>query len=174
MSVQNETTKKLVDTKGGLTAGAILVTIGLGLLVIDLLSVELAIFALLALVFIVAGIVNRSAGLMIPGGIIGGVGLGITAVENHWFASRGTVEGGAVMLLSMAAGFLSIIVLSKLFTRETQLWPIFPAGGLALVGGLMVMGADGLTVLEFLGDYWPVILVMVGLSILVKSFRGRA
>lgn len=176
MTIQSNTptTKKEVDVKGGLTAGVILVTIGLSLLVFNWLSLEMAFPALLALIFVAAGIATRSAGLLIPGGIIGGVALGILATENNWFAAQGTQESGGIMLLSMATGFFSIIVLSKLFSRDTQIWPIFPAGTLALIGGLVMMGANGLAVLEVLGRYWPVILVLVGLSVLVRTWKERS
>ncbi len=173
MSVQNETTKA-VDTKGGLVAGSILVTIGLSLLIFKWLSIEMFFPLVLGLVFIAAGIVTRSVGFLIPGGIIGGTGLGIMVMENNVFAAQGSAESGGVMLVSMAVGFLSIILTSKLFTDETHLWPVFPGGALALIGGLVMLGDRGIAALEVLGSYWPLILVVIGLSILVKSFKERA
>lgn len=176
MTIQNETPtiNKPVDRKGGLVAGAILVTIGLSLLVFNWLSIEMAFPAVLALIFIAAGIATRSAGLLIPGGIIGGVALGILLTENGWGGAMGSQASGGVMLLSMAAGFLSIIVMSGLFSKDTQWWPVFPGGALALIGGLVMMGTNGLAALEFIGKFWPVVLVIVGLSILAKTWKARA
>lgn len=175
MSVQNQTPeKKTVDVKGGLTAGLILVAVGVGMLVFNLVAIEMYFPAVLALIFVTAGIVTRKAGLMIPGGIIGGVGLGVILMESGSLAAQGSQASGGIMLLSMAAGFLSIIPLSKLFSDDTQLWPIFPGAALGIIGGLVLMGSRGLAVLEVLGTYWPAILVVVGLSILIKNLRARS
>jgi hypothetical protein len=175
MTVQNlnETTNNPVDRKGKLTGGIILITIGLGLLIFQWVSLEMFFPLMIGLVFILAGILNRSAGLLIPGGIVGGVGLGIMAMENTWFAPVGTTEGGGIFLLAMSLGWFSIILLSKLFTDETQVWPVFPGGAMALIGGLILMGEAGLQILEVLGTFWPVILVVIGLSLLFNWWKSR-
>lgn len=172
MTVQNvsELEKKTSDARSGLTAGVIMIVIGAGLLLSRLFSIEGWIPLGIGMVFVLAGILKRSAGLLIPGGIVSGVGLGIVLTENGLLASMGSLDGGAVMLLSMALGWFSIIVLSKLFTDETQVWPIFPGGAMALIGTLILMGSSGLRVLELIGSYWPVILILIGGSILLRNW----
>jgi hypothetical protein len=174
MTVQqiNTTTEKPADRKGILTGGVILITIGLGLLLFKWIALEMYFPLLLGLIFVMAGIVNRNAGFMIPGGIVGGVGLGVLAVESGWFAAQGTQESGGMFLLAMSIGWFAIILLTKLFTSETQVWPVFPGAAMALIGGLILLGESGLHILEMLGTYWPLILVAVGLSLLYKWWKS--
>jgi len=176
MTVQNVTNieKKPADARGGLTTGIILIVIGMGLLASRFLSLEGWIPLGLGLIFTLAGILKRSAGLLIPGGIISGVGLGIVVTQNGLLAPMGTLDGGAVMLLSMALGWLTIPVLSKLFTDETQIWPVFPGGALLIIGSLILMGTNGLKALEILGSYWPVILILIGVSVLAQYWKERS
>jgi hypothetical protein len=170
MTVQNlnETNSKPAESKGNLTGGIILISIGLGLLVFKWFSLEMIFPMILGMVFILAGILNRSAGLLIPGGIIGGVGLGMLAMEYKLFAPMGTTEGGGVFLVAMSIGWFSIILLSKLFTDEPQIWPVFPGTAMAVIGGLIMMGEAGLKMLELLSTYWPLFLVAAGASLLFK------
>ena len=174
MSEQSFTTNETKPAaRGNLTTGVILIAIGVGLMVFRLVSMEGLFPLVLGLGFITAGILKRSAGLLIPGGIIGGAGLGIVVMENNWLASNGTTEGGGVFLLVMALGWFSITLLSKLFTSETQLWALIPGSVMALIGGLVMMGEQGLKVLEVLGTYWPLILVAIGAWILIGWWKGR-
>lgn len=174
MSEQNlTTTGPKPDSKGNLTTGIILIAIGLGLLIFRLASLEGFFPLALGLGFIMAGIVQRKAGLLIPGGIIGGAGLGIVVMENNWLAPMGSAAGGGVFLLVMSLGWFSITLLSKLFTDETQVWALFPGAGMALIGGLVLMGEQGLQILQVLGTYWPLILVAIGLWSLYGWWKGR-
>lgn len=161
-------------SKDNFTTGIILIAIGVGLLVFRLVSLEGFFPLALGLGFTIAGIMKRSAGLLIPGGIIGGAGLGIVVMENNWLAPMGSVAGGGVFLLVMSLGWFSITLLSKLFTNETQVWALFPGAGMALIGGLVMMGERGLKVLEIMGTYWPLILVAIGLWILYGWWKGRS
>ena len=172
MSVENTNTPtSKTSDKGALTAGVMLIVIGLGLLAFRWLSLDAFFPLALGLGFITAGIITRQAGLIIPGGIIGGAGLGIVAMENNLFAQTGSPAGGGVFLVAMSLGWFLIIPLSKLFTDETQIWPIFPAGAMLLIGSLVMMGESGLRILEVLGNYWPLILVAIGAYLLIQFAR---
>ncbi len=174
MSEQNLITNETKPaSKGSLTTGIILIAIGLGLLLSHLVSLEGYGPLVLGLGLIIAGILKREVGFLIPGGIIGGSGLGIVAMENNWLAPMGSEAGGGVFLLVMSLGWFSITLLSKLFTDKTQLWALFPATAMALIGGLVLMGEQGLKVLEVLGTYWPLILVAIGLRILYRWWKAR-
>ncbi len=174
MTLQNATTTITKPArKGGLTTGIILITIGLGLLVSRWLPIDYLFPLALGLGFIIAGIARRSAGLLIPGGIIGGAGLATLVMENNWFAPMGSVAAGGVFLITMSLGWFAIIVLSKLFTADPQIWPIFPGLAMAIIGALVLMGERGLKILEIAGFYWPLILVAVGLSILYRWWKER-
>ncbi len=174
MSVQN--VSNIVDRpakKNGLTAGITLIVIGLGLLASQWFLLAQYIPLGLGLIFTIAGILNRKAGLLIPGGIIGGAGLGILVMTNNWFAPMGSVAGGGVFLLVMSLGWFGITLLSKLFTDDTQVWPLFPGACMALIGGLVLMGERGFQILEVIGAYWPLALVAAGLSILYRWWRDQ-
>jgi hypothetical protein len=160
-------------SKDNLTTGIILIVIGVGLLIFRLVSLEGFFPLALGLIFIIAGILKRSAGLIIPGGIIGGAGLGTVAMMNNWLAPMGSAAGGGVFLLVMSLGWFSITLLSKLFTDETQVWALFPGAAMALIGGLVLMGEQGLRVLEVMGTYWPLILVAVGMWVLYGVWKNR-
>ncbi len=160
--------------KGGFSTGIILVAIGLGLLATQLFSWAEFFPLVLGLGLITAGIWTRKAGLIIPGGIIGGAGLGMVVMENNWLAPMGSVAGGGVFLLAMSLGWFSITLLSKLFTDETQTWALFPGACRALIGGLVLMGEQGLVILKAIGTYWPLILVAVGLRILYRWNKNRS
>ncbi|NJN16590.1 MAG: hypothetical protein HC822_10105 [Oscillochloris sp.] len=72
--------------------------------------------AILALIFLVTGAMNRSAGLLIPGGILGGIALGAGLIEGP-FAGVGDPLSGGIFLLSFAAGWVLITVMSLIFTK---------------------------------------------------------
>lgn len=159
--------------KGSLTGGLILVGIGVGLLLSQLTHLEWLFPLALGLAFLIAGIMTRKAGLIIPGGIIGGVGLGVIAVDNAWFAPENSTASGGVFLLAFSIGWFLITVLSKLFTDETQIWALIPGGIMALIGTLVLMGEMGLKILEQIGFFWPVILIVIGLAILFGWWKER-
>jgi hypothetical protein len=175
MSEQNviNTQSKNTDTKGALTAGIILVTIGLGLLIFNTFDIGMYFPLALGLVFLIAGIVTRNAGLLIPGGIIGGVGLGTISTVNGWFFPTNSVESGGVFLLFFALGWFLITLLSKLFTSDTQTWSMIPGSVMVVIGGLVLMGERGTNILMMMGKYWPVVLVVIGASILIGWWRDR-
>ncbi len=174
MSEQNLThNDKKLASNGNLTTGIILIAIGVGLLVFRLVSLEGLFPLVLGLGFTLAGILKRSAGLLVPGGIIGGAGLGIVVMENNWLAPMGSVDGGGAFLLVMSIGWFGITLLSKLFTDETQVWALIPASAMALIGGLVLMGEQGLEILKVMGMYWPLILVGIGLWILIGWWKER-
>ncbi|HTP08373.1 MAG TPA: hypothetical protein VMP08_08990 [Anaerolineae bacterium] len=151
-----------------MVGGTLLVAIGL--LVLLAQSIQTDMLGLLFLpalggLFLVAGIVGRQAGFIIPGGILTGIGLGAIFTQSPALAATETAQGG-VFFIGFALGWFLITILSKLFTHETQWWPLIPGTIMMLVGGALLLGA--LNVLEFAGYWWPLILVALGLSIIVR------
>ncbi len=159
--------------KNSLAAGLILIGIGLGLMLFQAANLAIYLPLLTGLIFLAAGIANHKAGLLIPGGIIGGVGLGTIASQSAWFFPTDSLQAGGVILLAFSLGWFSITLLSKLFTREPQTWALIPGAIMAIIGGLTLMGASGLRILQLAGQYWPAILVIIGLSILIKAWKER-
>ena len=122
--------------------------------------------------FLIAGIVGRSRGLLIPGGIVSGVGAGIVAIEKLGASLVEPGEGG-LFLLVFSLGWLLISVMSLFIpeedgSRDFMWWPLIPGGIMAAIGGLLFAGSTGLTVLTWIGQGWPVILIGIGLYLLLR------
>ena len=158
------------DRRETMIGGALLIAIGLLVLLAQNIKIEsLGLLFLPALggLFLVAGIVGRQVGFLIPGGILTGIGLGVIFTQSPQFASPETTQGG-VFFMGFALGWLLITVLSKLFTSETQWWALIPGAIMALIGGGLMLGGAALNVLEFAGRWWPLILVGLGLVIIIR------
>jgi hypothetical protein len=170
LNVENS---KPVAKKNSLAAGIILVAIGLGLLLFQIVGEATYFPLVLGGIFLVAGVATRKPGFIIPGGIISGVGLGAIATMNSWFYPTNSVESGGVFLLFFSIGWFAITLLTALFTAEKHTWALVPGTIMAGIGGLVLMGERGTKILETLGTYWPAILVIIGAAILIKAWRNN-
>jgi hypothetical protein len=161
-----------VERNRGWIGGAFLIVIGvmslLGQFVKDD-GVALLFLPALAIVFLVWGAVTRQAGLLIPAGILGGVGLGVW-LERATTGLKGE-SSGAVIVLSLALGFAAITLFTKVFTGRAHWWPLLVAGILAVVGGALLVGGAALELLKVAGQAWPLILIGLGLYIIFQR-RG--
>ena len=152
------------QTKNYRTPGIVLIIIGLIALFGQFLAqLNLGFLVLpgLGLGFLLWGILSREAGFLIPGGILSGIGLGVIMMDRFGGAEDSALSG-AVFMLSFAAGWGLITLLSAVVTDETQWWPLIPGGIMAFIGGALLIGEPALAVLEFLGRIWPVALILVG------------
>ena len=113
------------------------------------------------------GVLTRTIGWIIPGGIVSGIGLGVLVNDSGVLASlSGDIEG-AVFLLSMALGWFTIPLAAWLSKAGRALWALIPGGVMALVGGLVLMGEQGLNILNAFNIVLPVVLVLVGLGLIL-------
>lgn len=111
--------------------------------------------------FLAAYLATRRYGLLVPGGILTGLGAGLVIA-----AQRG--PGGAVVL-GLAFGFVSIAALDGVLgDGEAAWWPLIPGGILLLVGGTQVAGIRDLGV-----TLVPAALVVVGLLLVVRPSRRQ-
>jgi hypothetical protein len=125
----------------GLIGGLTLVGIGLFLLAAQFFRAQwmgLAILPVLGGIFIVAGLIARNPGLLVPGGILSGIGLGAYLTSVVFVDTTGELMGAA-FLLAFAAGWVLITVLSLLIGR-LQLWPLIPGAIIGAAGA--GVGAD--------------------------------
>ena len=135
-------------------------------------QVGLLLMPTLAVMFLAWGIATRTPGLMIPGGILGGLGLGIILLSGPFEQlEQGSAAAGGVFLLSLALGFGAVTVLSRLFTRYTHWWALIPGSILAALGGAILADGLALRALELLGVAWPLGLVGFGLYVLLRPNR---
>lgn len=127
----------------------------------------------LGIIFLVAGIVTREVGWLIPGGILSGIGTGIALIAGP-LEGTFAVDDGGIFLLAFAGGWVLITLLSALFTDDTHWWPLIPGGIIGFVGLAVIFGGAFTTALEWLGYLWPVALIVGGLAILYRYFRNSS
>lgn len=159
-----------------------LALIAMGLLVLAEQYVETAWMRLLflpalGLIFHLWGIAARSPGLLIPGGVLSGIGLGVILNDGLLKGLNSDTTAG-VFLLSFALGWGCITLLSTLFTNEPQWWPLIPGVIMAVIGGALLGGGVAMEVLNFigivLGHIWPLSLVALGLYFLLRRKESQA
>ena len=118
-----------------LTAG-LLVLVGRAIPVVgDALAVVLGIELL------VWARVAGSDGLLVTGGVLTGVGLGVLLAAWPLQGADAHVVG-ASFLLSVAAGFLVVAVLSSWWWHRPQAWAWVCTGVVGAVGGGLLAGSD--------------------------------
>jgi hypothetical protein len=174
MSHEEEMQQTGSNSRDALVGGVVLIGLGALFLLAQLVDVGSMVLPILSTVFIAAGVISRSAGWFIPGGILGGIALGSTA--NDLIALPEDSEGG-LFLLFFALGWVSITVLSRLFTRENHNWALIPAGIMALIGSAVLAGDVGRNVLGLtfsVANYiWPLALIGVGSYLIWQQRRSK-
>ena len=149
-----------------IAAGVILIVLGTATLLQRWLDSGNYIVLLLGLGMLIWGSLSHKTGLIIPGGVLTGIGLGILAIQGPWhFPFDGQ---NAIFLLCFALGWFLITLLTALFTC-TQWWALIPGGIMALIGGTILVTNGAFRWMD-LNLVYAAILIVVGLILLV--FRG--
>ncbi len=148
--------------RGRLVAGGVMLAVALAAL-----AGPPFLLVAIGLGFLVWAALGRVAGLLVPAGVLLGVGFGA------WL--RGPY-GNAAFLLSLAAGFLSIsLFYLLLFGRKGQVWwTVWPAGGLALAAAFTAGGPEVRALFRALHDYWPWALLAGAVALIVSGLRSRS
>jgi hypothetical protein len=150
-------------------AGVALIVIGVVALIATLSRNEqigLLFLPALGLIFIIWGIVVRSPGLLVPGGVLTGLGVGVLLAQDVFTSDQ---QSGAVILISMGAGFLIITPLSLLVARRSQYWALVPGAILVLIGAAILVGGVALQLAQDIGTLWPLILIAAGIYVLWRA-----
>lgn len=145
-----------------LTAGVVLIVVGLAFFAsskMGYLRGEL-ILAILGAAFLAAYLVLGRYGLLIPGCILTGLGLGSLLGDG--------VVGASSAKLGLGLGFLAIYALAWLRERQSHWWPLIPGGILTLSAIHRMEEAMG-----YLFQNWPLILVAVGVALLIGGLATR-
>ena len=148
----------------GWLPGVILIVIGATLFAIQWLHLDADVIVLvIGLVFAGAYAATRHYGLLIPAGILSGLGAGIL-LEDFGVTREPVVLG-------LGLGFLAIYGVDLATSRSPQRarwWPLIPGAILIAVAG--AGGAFGDEGGRTIQQAWPVILIVIGAWLLV---RGR-
>src|SRR5690625_331435 len=118
-----------------LVSGGLLIFLGLLFLAVNRLSVGPEIIvAIIGSAFLVWFAYTQEYGLLIPGAILTGLGLGIV-VEGV------TDPEGGFVLLGLSSGFLSIYVVDRLMgnRQSGRWWPLIPGGILFVIGFSLII-----------------------------------
>lgn len=152
-----------------LSAAVTLIAIGAGTLAVRAAGPGAGslLVLVLGLAFMTAHVVTRQYGLLVPGGILTGLGAGI--VVSQQVAATDEMTAG-VVVLGLGLGFLSIWAVGSLLrVADNHWWPLVPGGILAVVGGALLVGGQAVQLL----DLWPLVLVGLGLVVLQRAWVER-
>jgi hypothetical protein len=150
-----------VDTqRARMIPGLILIVLGIAFLLVQYFEFGPALFlTLLGLVFLIPYALTRNYGLLIPGCILTGIGIGLVF-------DRPPLHSAIAVPIGLGLGFIAIFVIQLLVARHSHWWPLIPGGILVLVGV-----AEGIPQAQMLIEKgWPLILVLIGLLILAGQF----
>ncbi len=151
------------DVSGWLP-GVILIVVGVTLFAVQLLHLDADVIVLvIGLVFGTAYAGIRRYGLLIPAGILIGLGTGILLED------FGVM--GEPVVLGLGLGFLAIYGVDLLTSGARgpgRWWPLIPGAILTVIAGAeSTFGDEGARVIQ---QGWPVLLIAVGAWLLL---RGR-
>lgn len=159
----------------GLIAGIFLIGIGALLFLSQVLQVgwlSMLILPLMGIGFIVWGVLVREVGLMVPGGILTGLGGAIFVQSQQWPQLSG-LPTVSLLMFGLAAGFVIATLLSPLAGRRLAWGLLIPSAIFAALGVLFTMGDRGLEVLQTIGTLWPLVLIAVGVGVLWRVARNK-
>lgn len=145
-------------------AGAILLLVGVVLLVFTVTDADGSwLLPIVGGAFLVGFAVTRSYGLLVPGGIVTGLGIGVVLVE-----TQGMPQG--VVPLGLGVGFLAIAVV-HLLTGGGKTgwwwWPLIPGGIITTVG------ATALSDVDVAAFVVPGVLIVIGLALILGGVGRR-
>ena len=147
----------------GWLPGVILIVIGATLFAIQWLHLDADVIVLvIGLIFVAAYAATRRYGLLIPAGILTGLGAGILLQD---FA---VTRESAV--LGLGIGFLAIYGVDLAARRSSQRarwWPLIPGAILTIIAG--AGGAFGDEGGRTIQQAWPIILVVIGAWLLLRD-----
>lgn len=167
---------KTGESRNRIVGGIALIVLGLIALAAQFIdfgeTIGLLIVPGLGLIFLLWGLLTRQSAFLIPGGILGGIGLGILLITGPYEVANEELQGG-VFMLAFAFGWFLIPILSTIFTGDNHWWALIPGGIMALIGGGLLFGGAALTVLEYLGKLWPVFLILGGLYLILRRSSDK-
>lgn len=159
---QEQTPEQDRDPKN-MTGGLL---IGIGLLLFILQFVTGPTFPVLFLLggaaFVVVYFNRKAYGLLVPGCILIGIGIGRLGEQS-------SIPLHDVNLVGLGVGFLGIYVIDKLYRGQTPWWPLVPGLILVMHGGFSGHVEFG----KLVSKGWPLILVILGILFLSGKLGSK-
>jgi len=155
---------------GGMVAGIILLLIGtFSLLTVFYPAIDFDRYFLLLLgmAFLVWGSLQPVRGLIIPGGILTGLGAAVLLTSGIYTNFNEPANAG-IFMLAFACGWMLIPLFTSLFARPVMWWPATPASILAVLGAALLASSLDPQVLDYLNKGWPLILIVIGLYLILR------
>lgn len=144
-------------------AGMVLIILGIGLYLLQGSPAATAVtFVAVGGAFFAGYVYRREYGLLVPAGILLGLGLGL-AMER----GAGSVVGEPVPF-GLGLGFLAIYVVDLVYTRSGRWWPLIPGAALVLAG----LAEDVRVVRWFFRRGWPLAIAVAGALILIRGLTS--
>jgi len=148
--------------KNKLLLGLILILVGVFFLLKTQISDNFSLFLLLSGVFfLILYLITKVYGLLIPGGILTGLGFGLIYQGKN----------SALFFIFLGIGFILIYILG-LIRGKSPIWPIIPGGillGIGIYEELLNRGLIPYNFVKKITPYWPVILIIIGLYLIFKK-----
>ena len=150
---------------GGWLPGVILIAVGVTLFAVQLLHLDGNVIVLvIGLIFAIAFAATRRYGLLVPAGLLTGLGTGIVLDD------VGVM--GEPVALGLGLGFLAVYagdVLTSGARAGGRWWPLIPGAILTVIAAAeSTFGPEGARLIQ---QGWPILLIVAGAWILL---RGRA
>jgi hypothetical protein len=159
------------DGNRGIAGGIVLITIGIGILLMQWMDIGAYVVLLIGMGLLAGGALSGSMGLIIPGGVLSGIGLGILANEGPWNVPAANPNG--LFLLSFAAGWFLITLTTALFTARTRWWPVVPGGIMVVLGAAELWKADAYLFENCSGWIASLLLILAGVYLIARWSRGK-
>ena len=146
----------------GWLPGVILIVVGATLFAVQLLHLDADVIVLvIGLVFASAFAATRRYGLLIPAGIMTGLGAGILLEDIG--------AKGEPAMLGLGLGFLAIYAVDALTSGARapgRWWPLIPGAIITVIAGASgTFGQEGARAIE---QGWPILLIAVGAWLLMR------
>lgn len=167
-------------TRSNVVGGSLLILFGLLLLAYQFapeqfswLQIEMTwplIVVGVGLFLLVFGLLVGAPGMAVPAAIVGGIG-GLL----YWQTQTGD-WGSWAYAWTLIPGFVGVGIILAGLLGEGRIRDAIDGGGTLILISAVMFAIFGsfLGGLELLGDWWPLLLILVGLLILVRSlFRKR-
>jgi hypothetical protein len=146
-----------MNNKGRLLAGIILILLGLLIIFLKFSTFHHpgSFLILIGGLFLASYFYNKAYGFLIPGCLLLGIALSSGQSGFSAFSHSGT--------WGLGFGFFAIYLIDLFYRGKTHWWPLIP-GCILVVTGIR-------SVSYWLAKGWPVLIILVGIIVIVKSLR---